>query len=149
MESTVLACDLLGTSYMALTDPCVISQEGHRDAALTLFCFPYAGGGASAFRRWKEDIPNEIEVAWIQLPGRENRIREQPFVTMHELAPALADGILRSADRPFAFYGHSLGARIAFETARALRRRGAAQPRHLFVGASDAPQFPWPYPPLH
>jgi medium-chain acyl-[acyl-carrier-protein] hydrolase len=135
--------------HMALTNLWVISREGDPDAELTLYCFPYAGGGASAFRRWKEDLPRRVEVARIQLPGRENRIRERPLSSMHEVAPALAEGILQSADRPFAFYGHSLGARIAFETARALRRKGSAQPCHLFVGASDAPQFPWPHPLLH
>lgn len=134
---------------MALTNHWVISRDGHPEADLTLFCFPYAGGGASAFRLWKEDLPKRIEIARIQLPGRENRMRERPFCSMHELAPALAEGVSQSADRPFIFYGHSLGGRIAFETARALRRQGRTQPRHLFVGASDAPQSPWPYPLLH
>ena len=76
---------------MALTNHWVISRDGHPDADLTLFCFPYAGGGASAFRLWKADLPKRIEIARIQLPGRENRIRERPFCSMHELASALAE----------------------------------------------------------
>ncbi len=141
--------DSLDIHQMTLTNDWVVSREGQAHAGLTLFCFPYAGGGASAYRRWKENLPAGIEIARIQLPGRENRIRERPLASMDKLAPAVAAGILQSADRPFIFYGHSLGARIAFETVRVLRRQGGVQPRHLFVGASDAPQSPWPYPLLH
>jgi surfactin synthase thioesterase subunit len=134
---------------MAAANSWVITGMSKQDAEYTLFCFPHAGGGASAFRRWKEDLPGEIDLAWIQLPGRENRIRERPFSSMSELAPKLAEAITASADRPFAFYGHSLGARIAFETARVLRKRSERQPCHLFVGASEAPQLPWRHRILH
>jgi medium-chain acyl-[acyl-carrier-protein] hydrolase len=68
---------------------------------------------------------------------------------MDDLAPALAKGILPCIRTPFAFYGHSLGAKVAFETTRVLRRIGSEQPCHLFVGASDAPQLGWPHPLIH
>ena len=134
---------------MALTNQWVIAREGSPNTELTLFCFPYAGRGASAFRLWKEHLPQKTEFAWIQLPGRENRIQERPFSSMEDLIPVLAAGILQAIDRPFAFYGHSLGARIAFEVARAFRRCGKPLPRHLFVGASEPPQLPWAHPLLH
>jgi medium-chain acyl-[acyl-carrier-protein] hydrolase len=86
----------------------VISPEKRPSAALKLFCFPYAGGSPSAFRNWGEALDAEIEVSWIQLPGRGSRLREKPFDAMAELAPALAAGIAPLLDRQFAFYGHSI-----------------------------------------
>jgi medium-chain acyl-[acyl-carrier-protein] hydrolase len=134
---------------MTLPNNWVICQQRRNSAALRLFCFPYAGGGASAYRTWNKELTSDIEVCWIQWPGRENRIRERPFETIDELVPALVNGLSEWLVPPFAFYGHSLGAKIAFETTRHLRRTGKVQPSHLFVGASQAPQLPWPHPPLH
>lgn len=116
---------------------------------MRLFCFPYAGGGASIYRNWTEELHSEFEVWWVQWPGRENRIRERPLTSVQELVSALVDGIAPWLDRPYAFYGHSVGAKVAFETIRALRRNRQSEPCHLFVGASRAPQLPWPYAPLH
>jgi medium-chain acyl-[acyl-carrier-protein] hydrolase len=134
---------------MDIDNKWVIRPATVQTAKLTLFCFSYAGGGASAFRGWNEQLLPNIEVRWVQLPGRENRIREQPIRSMDDLAPALAKGILPCIRTPFAFYGHSLGAKVAFETTRVLRRIGSEQPCHLFVGASDAPQLGWPHPLIH
>jgi surfactin synthase thioesterase subunit len=131
----------------ALNDWVICPRKGSATAA-RLFCFPYAGGGASCYRSWVEEVGPELELCFIQWPGRENRIRERPSTRIEELAPAIADGILDRLDRPFAFYGHSLGAKVAFETARELRRRGFAQPVCLFVGACQAPQLRFPHPPL-
>jgi len=103
----------------------------------------------SVYRTWAEEAPSEIEVCCVQWPGSQNRIRETPFTCFDELVPALVSAISRWLDRPFAFYGHSLGAKIAFETIRELRRQGRAEPSHLFVGASHAPHVPWPHPGLH
>ncbi len=117
-------------------------------------CFPFAGGGGSAFRNWIDTFNSDIEVHWIQLPGRENRLREVPMASMEELVPALTEAVFGAVDGgavdpPFAFYGHSLGARVAFEVVRSLRRQGLPQPCHLFVGASQAPHLAWPHPHLH
>jgi medium-chain acyl-[acyl-carrier-protein] hydrolase len=114
-----------------------------------LFCFPYAGGGIAVFRDWSEDLGPDVEVCCIQLPGRGQRLRERPFDSMREFIPLLVEALRPWLDRPYAFYGHSLGARIAFEVARALRRSGWSQPAHLFAAASPAPQAPWPHPPMH
>ena len=134
---------------MPISNPWLICPNPRPGAIAKLFCFAYAGGGASAFRKWASEIDRDIEVCGIQLPGRENRLREQPFESIAELAPALAEGILPLLDRPFAFYGHSLGGKIAFEVARALRRKRSALPCHIFVGACHAPQLSWPFPQLH
>jgi medium-chain acyl-[acyl-carrier-protein] hydrolase len=127
----------------------IVWPRKNDSAAMRLFCFPYAGVGASAYRSWVEAAGPELELGLVQYPGRENRLREQPFSHIGNLVSALIDGITASIDRPFAFYGHSLGGRIAFEVVRELRRRGQDLPSCLFVGASHAPQLPWPYSPLH
>lgn len=118
-------------------------------AGLRLFCFPYAGGGASIFRSWHEYLPTQIEVCPIQLPGRENRLRERPYKRLTEVIDALADSLPPILDKPFAFFGHSLGALIGFELARQLRQRAMPQPVHLFVSGARAPQIPDPKAPIH
>jgi len=119
------------------------------DATVRLFCFPYAGGTTSAFRAWSDLLPSTIEVCAIQLPGREDRLREEPFVCMDGLVNTLLDVLQPHLDMPFAFYGHSMGTLIAFELARALRRNSGPQPEHLLVSGRCAPQIPDPDPKLH
>jgi medium-chain acyl-[acyl-carrier-protein] hydrolase len=114
-----------------------------------LFCFPYAGGGASFFRTWRERLWPEIEVCAIQLPGREDRLTETPFANLSSLIDALAEVLHPYMDFPFAFFGHSLGSLISFELIRRLCRQKAPGPRHLFVSGSRAPQIPNPDPPIH
>jgi surfactin synthase thioesterase subunit len=105
------------------------------DAAVRLYCLPYAGGSASAYRRWPAALGPDIEVAAVQLPGRESRIVEDPNYDVADIAAA----IQAHADRPYALYGHSLGGRHAFEIVRELRRAGAALPVTLYVGGTRAP----------
>jgi len=114
-----------------------------------LFCFPYAGGGASIFRTWPERLPSDIEVCAIQLPGREDRLRETPFARILSLIDELADVLNPYMDLPFAFFGHSLGSLISFELTRRLRRQKAPCPLQLFISGCRAPQIPDPDPPIH
>lgn len=118
-------------------------------ALLRLFCFPYAGGGAAAFRKWSEELPLSIEVCSVHLPGRGPRLMEAPFTEMRVLIEALAGGLLPYLDKPFAFFGHSLGAIIGFELARYLRRYHKQEPRYLFVSAAPAPQLREREKPIH
>ncbi len=106
---------------------------------MRLFCFPFAGGGASAFRMWVQRLPDVFEVCPVQLPGREGRLAEPPIHRMATLVPALAEGLRAHMDRPFAFFGHSMGAAMAFALAHHLESLGAPGPRHLFVSAGSAP----------
>lgn len=106
-------------------------------AAAQLFCLPYAGAGASTYHRWPAVIGPEIEVAAVQLPGRENRILEDPGFAIADLAAAISE----RADRPYALYGHSLGGRYAFEVVRHLRRVGGTLPVALYLGACRAPHI--------
>jgi surfactin synthase thioesterase subunit len=117
-------------------------HRSNPNARLRLFCLPYAGGGASVYRTWLGRFPAEVEVCCVQLPGRENRMMEPPFTAMEPLVQALAEGLHASLDRPFALFGHSMGALIAYELARHLRRRYGLAPQHLFVSACHAPEIP-------
>jgi medium-chain acyl-[acyl-carrier-protein] hydrolase len=85
----------------------------------------------------------------VQLPGRENRLMVPPFTRLMPLVQELGQSLLPYMDLPFAFFGHSMGALIAFELARKLRRRRASGPGQLFVSACRAPQIPDPAQPLH
>ncbi len=118
-------------------------------ARLRLFCFPYAGGAASVFSMWPGNLPPEVEVCPVQFPGRENRLSESPFTQLKPLVLALAQAIRSYLDKPFAFFGHSLGAVIGFELARQLRRENGPGPLHLFVSGSPAPQLPRRHPAIH
>jgi len=106
-----------------------------------LFCLPYFGGGASAFNSWAANLPNDIEVCTIQLPGREERSNEAPFTDMNELIPELARIMEPLLDRPFAVYGHSLGAGIGYELLRYLRREKNLVPAHFFTASWPAPHI--------
>lgn len=113
-------------------------------ASVRLFCLPYAGAGANAFRGWAARLPEltDVEVLPIRPPGREGRLGEPP----HTDVERLADGVEGWLDRPYCLYGHSVGARIAFDLARELRRRARPAPRLLCVSGCPAPQLPVPTP---
>jgi surfactin synthase thioesterase subunit len=107
---------------------------------LRLFCFPYAGGGSTIYRYWHEELLPEIELLAAQLPGREKRFRESPCRSIDELVAGLSRAINPYLNTPFAFFGHSMGALIAFELARELAKRYGTHPVHLFVSGKAAPQ---------
>lgn len=116
---------------------------------LRLFCLPYAGGGASAFRRWSEQLPYEVEICPVYLPGREHRLREPAFTRLTMLVEALAQGLRPVLDVPFALFGHSMGALISFELTRYLRRNALPMPVQLFVSAHRGPHLPMRRAPAH
>lgn len=111
-------------------------------ARLRLFCFPYAGGSALTYRQWQAGLPAEIEVCPVQLPGRGSRLHEARFTSMPPLIEAMAEVLTGYFDKPFAFFGHSMGAIISFELSRYLRRVYGVEPVHLLVSGRRAPQVP-------
>ncbi|HKR50298.1 MAG TPA: alpha/beta fold hydrolase [Pseudonocardiaceae bacterium] len=121
------------------------------DARLRLICLPAAGGGASRYRDWPAHLPDDVEVVSVQLPGRESRFTEPPIESMEQLTGPLLDGLAGYLTPPFALFGHSMGALIAFELARRMRRmrpEGLA-PVHLFASGCRAPHLPSRSPDRH
>lgn len=118
-------------------------------AKLRLFCFPYAGGGPALFRDWEQDLPGDVEVCSVQLPGRGSRFKEKPYSHMPSLISEVAQAIRPYLDLPFSFFGHSLGAFISFELAHRLKMEFARQPEHLFVSACRGPHVPRTLPNIH
>ncbi len=118
-------------------------------ARLRLFCFPYAGGGASTYRTWASELPSVVDVCPVQLPGRETRLREAPLTRIGPLVSAITEAIHPFLDIPFCFFGHSMGAIVSFEMARHLRLEHGLVPRQLFVSGRRAPHLPDPDPPKY
>lgn len=108
-------------------------------ATLRLVCFPHAGGAASVFHDWAERVPEPVEIVAVQYAGRQDRSDEEPIGDLETLASLLAEDIVQLFDRPVAFFGHSLGATIAFEVARRLRPRYPTPLNRLVVSASRPP----------
>lgn len=116
--------------------------EPNPRASVRLFCFPYAGGDAQVYRAWPRHLPQTIEVVTARLPGRGLRIKEAPIRDLASMVAAVASAVTPYLDRPFAFFGHSMGALLSFELTRLLHERGGRGPAHLFVSGRRAPQIP-------
>ena len=116
---------------------------------MRLFCFAYAGGSAVIYHSWQRHLPTFVEVCPVELPGRGGRMQEEPFKRMEPLVDALAEALLPYLDKPFAFFGHSMGALLSFELARQLRRGQDLKPAHLFISGHNAPQMHIFYPARH
>jgi surfactin synthase thioesterase subunit len=114
-----------------------------------LFCFPFAGAGASVFRSWAAELPPDIELMAVQLPGRETRIGEVAVGDVDALVTAAADGLAELLRPPFAFYGHSMGALLAFELARRLHAARGVLPEIVLVSGYRAPHLPDESRPVH
>jgi medium-chain acyl-[acyl-carrier-protein] hydrolase len=123
-----------------MTSPWFVVHQ-RPSARLSLYCVPHAGRGASLFFPWRAVMPDWIELRAVQLPGREGRRTEQLMPRIAAIADSLARDMLPLTDRPYALFGHSMGALIAFETARNLRRLGAPLPRALMLSGRRAPSI--------
>jgi medium-chain acyl-[acyl-carrier-protein] hydrolase len=110
-------------------------------AAARMFCFPHAGGSSLSFYGWSQRFPHDIELCPVQLPGRGKRIAEQPSRELEYLITSIGDAMVPLLDKPFMFFGHSVGSLLAFEVARYLRTRYTLQPAHLFVSGRGAPSL--------
>ncbi|MDC0708623.1 alpha/beta fold hydrolase [Stigmatella sp. ncwal1] len=109
---------------------------------MRLYCFPYSGAGASTYLGWGRRVASFVDLYAINLPGREHRSDETPIIDQDTLVDQLAEAITTQGDsRPFAFFGHSMGALLAFETARRLRKQQRAMPCLLAVSSVAAPQL--------
>ena len=118
---------------------------------MRLVGFPHAGGGASCFHRWFRDLRQNLDVIGIQLPGRENRLREPAISDLSDLLGRIVENLAPALQNqtPFIFFGHSLGALLAFEVTRQFRANGWPLPRALIVSGRTAPHIPLSRAPMH
>lgn len=123
--------------------------NGEHHASKRLICFPYAGGSSHIFRRWQASLCQHVEVVAVELPGRGRRYTERLCYRLPELINELMNPILPYLDKPYCFFGHSMGALIAFEMAHALRKNILPEPEHIFVSAHPAPNVHKREPAMH
>ncbi|MGH8032930.1 MAG: thioesterase II family protein [Luteimonas sp.] len=124
---------------MSPSSPWLVRRPGP-PRSIRLYCFAYAGGHAGVFVSWQAALEPDVEVCSVQLPGRGSRIREPAITSMPQIVEHIADAIAQQGNEtPFAFFGHSLGALLAFEVACHLQQRGLPAPMHLFVSGCEAP----------
>jgi medium-chain acyl-[acyl-carrier-protein] hydrolase len=111
--------------------------------SLRLFCLPYAGGSAAAiYGRWSRQLDARTEVIPVELAGRGARIAETPVPSAAVMVNDALRAVLPCSQEPFALFGHSLGAVLAFEMARRLEHEYGRPPAHLFVSGFGAPDEP-------
>ncbi|MEM1256293.1 MAG: alpha/beta fold hydrolase [Cyanobacteria bacterium P01_H01_bin.21] len=116
---------------------------------LRLLCFAYAGGSAWMFRSWAKQLPDIVELSAIELPGRGKRMAEPALNRVSSIVENLGPELLPYLNIPYACFGHSLGALVAFEICRWLQNTTHISPFHLWVSASQAPHLPTTKSPMH
>ncbi|HVE43770.1 MAG TPA: beta-ketoacyl synthase N-terminal-like domain-containing protein [Gammaproteobacteria bacterium] len=132
---------LYSNAHATATNPWIAYRKIQKKAKMRLFCFPYAGSGASVYSQWQKELPDDIEVCPVQLPGRENRLNESFSGEMDHLLDALMKNLQHEFDLPFAFFGHSFGSLVAFELARRLQKEQSSKLIHLFASAHPDPSI--------
>lgn len=116
---------------------------------LRLLCLPHAGAGALTYRTWGAGLAPQVDVWPVQPPGREHRVSQTPYDRLDPLVTDLARELIAVLEPPYAVFGHSVGAIVAFELVRQLQRLGGPAPVHLFVAGRHAPQQPYHLPRMH
>lgn len=117
------------------------TPEPRPDAARRLFFFPHAGGSAAFYRHWSALLPG-IEVQVLQLPGRQERHAEEPYRRIGPLVEAVREAVEAETDgRPYAYFGHSLGALLAYRVAVATEDDGGVGPDLLGVSGWAPERF--------
>ena len=130
------------------SNPWIVCPRPVPGAQLRLFCLPHAGGGAQLFRDWETALPSTVELCAVRPPGRESRVRETAYSDVQPLVEAMSKALAGHLDRPFILLGHSMGALLGYELARALRRSAGPQPVHLIACGHRGPHLPYPERPI-
>ena len=131
------------------SNPWLVCPQANPEAEIRLFFFPYAGGGPPAFSQWIKELPTHMEGMIVHYPGRGSRYQEPAIKVLSTLVEKLSQAMQTFLDKPFAFFGHSLGGQVAFELTRQLRSRDLPGPKVLFISACGAPHVLDPHPPIH
>lgn len=115
---------------------------------INFLCIPYAGGGASTYYNWQKKLNPQIGLYAVQLPGRENRIMDTPYRSIKDVIPDLLQEMDEVAQKPYILFGHSMGAKVAYELEKAMESNGRTG-LELIVSGSRAPCIPEPKPICH
>lgn len=125
----------------AVNTEAFVRKNDRPNARVRLFCFTYAASSAQVFHRWNDFAPEWIEISGCELPGHGARLAEKPLDLQDAAATEIADTLEPLLDRPYALFGHCLGAALAYEATRILRERGKPQPVHLFSSGARGPHL--------
>lgn len=123
----------------SLASPWILNcSNDRREPRIRLLCFPFAGGNANFFLPWADNLPRDVELLAIQLPGRSARFNEKPVSSLSVLLDQLTPAVLPLLQQPCVFFGHSMGGVVAYELAAKLisKRRS---PSMLILSACSAP----------
>ena len=134
---------------MSSTNKWFVCPQIKTEAESRVFLFPYAGSGPAVFSKWTAEFPSNIEAQIVHYPGRGSRYNEKPFTSLNSMVDEISSAIQPLLDKPFTFFGHSLGGTVAFELARHLRQNGQSQLNAIFISACAAPQIPKILLPIH
>lgn len=127
-----------------------ISPRTRTDGAgIRLFCLPHAGAGTAMYNIWKRFLPAFVEVCPVQIPGREARLAEPSYTDCALLISEMTAALSMYMDKPYAIFGHSMGALLALDLARSLRSAGYPEPSFLFVSGRNATHVPMKHGAIH
>ncbi|TJZ80132.1 thioesterase [Rhodococcus oryzae] len=118
------------------------------DTALRMFCFHHAGGESSMYRAWHRALGPHVTVVPVHLPGRGRRAEHERFVDLDLLLDDLEHHLAEHLSGPYVFFGHSMGALVAYRLARRRDAGGHRRPEALLLSAYAAPHLPAPLPPI-
>ena len=133
---------------LKMYDKWIVKHHVPPKPKIRLLCLPFGGSGSSFYLSWVRDLEPDVEVVPIQLPGRENRLDEPPFAEINQLTAEIIPAIQHYSDKPYAIFGHSMGAFLAFELAREMRRKNLSAPKLLLVSAMRAAHLKDIRPPI-
>lgn len=119
------------------------------DAAMRLICIPHGGGGPQSYKAWAEQLPDTIEVLALSFPGRGSRHSEAAICSMPQLTDDITEALKPYLNKPYALFGHSVGALIAYEVSARIQASELMQPMRLIVSAHDVPERSFSEQPMY
>jgi surfactin synthase thioesterase subunit len=139
----------MATPHHPQRDKWISPRDRIEGARIRLFCLPHAGSGAVTYQSWKKELPPFVEICALRLPGRESRLSEKALSDSGTLSKDIAEVVAGECDLPYAIFGHSMGALLAYELAMNLRDKGISPPEGLFLSGRIGAHVALRTSPLH